>query len=357
MKKLLIATSAVVGLGLVSADFAAAQLETSVSGLIRVRLKSGADATFDLHDDDKTKKVDQETWLDSDKSRINWAITGTSDSGLNYGGQVRWEDGSSEAYANIFFGNDAFGQITVGKVDAAKSSAAAGVSGAIDGATTRWAGGKNVTGNHGGTDRILYVGTFSGLTIAADYYTDSNADEDDGGKSGVSAAVKYGGEFADGSFNIAAGLHRGNTDDTAAVAAAAGDANDINDASTATKLAVNAVNAKDGQDDEGYGIGADVTFGPITVGANYRKFDEKGVDNLKDIALSAAYDFGAGTASIGFGRLSGEGDGSVKTFAAGVNYTVAPGWTVYGEAARNRAKGGGDSLSDTNWVLGTDLAF
>ena len=37
MKKLLIATSAVVGLGLVSADFAAAQLETSFSGLVRVR--------------------------------------------------------------------------------------------------------------------------------------------------------------------------------------------------------------------------------------------------------------------------------------------------------------------------------
>ena len=238
MKKLLIATSAVVGLGLVSADFAAAQLETSFSGLVRVRYTD-------------SNATGQEGSLDTNRTQVAWAVTGTTDSGLTYGGQVTWQSGAgkgtfNEDKGNIFVGGG-FGTVTVGNVSAASSSLSAGVSGAasggLDGDLTLRASGPTITGNNGGSDRLLYVSpSFNGLTFAADVYTDDDNTENDGGQKGMSAGIKYSGEFADGSFNIAAGLHRGSND--------------------------NVNNAKNAR---GYGIGADMTFGPITVGANYRK--------------------------------------------------------------------------------------
>lgn len=316
MKKLLIATSAVVGLGLVSADFAAAQLETSFSGLVRVRYTDNSNDG-------------QEGSLKTNKTRLTWGAKGTTDSGLTYGGQIRWEDAATVAKSNVYVGGG-FGTVTVGNVDGAEGQLETGVSaaasGGLDGGLTVIpTGGPNVTGNGGGADRLLYVSpSFSGLTFAADVYTDDDNTENDGGKKGMSAAVKYSGEFADGSFNVAAGLHRGRTDDNAGVKQ---------------------------DNDKGYGIGADMTFGPISVGANYQKTEVANVDN-KAILTSAKYNFGPGNVSLGLGRLKVGSAKALKTVVAGVDYTVAPGWSVYAEAARNSGNG-----SNTNWLLGTNLSF
>ncbi len=332
MKKLLIATSAVVGLGLVSADFAAAQLETSFSGLVRVRYTDN-------------NKDNNEGSLRTNRTQVNWSVKGTTDSGLTYGGQIRYRTADNNASfsvnkSNIFFGGG-FGKVTLGNVDPAKDSVAAGVGKASAGAGGfNWGIGSshgisapNTTGNNGGSDRILYVSpSFNGLTVAADAYTDDDNTENDGGQRGMSAGVKYSGEFADGSFNVAAGLHRGNNDNTN--------------------------NAKN---EKGYGLGADMTFGPISVGANYMKMDNyDGVDTFEDqkhILVAAKYNFGPGSASISYGRGKAKNTKSVNTIILGVDYTVAPGWSVYADVARNSKDSSNNIKSNTSWLLGTNLSF
>ncbi|NQY81762.1 MAG: porin [Alphaproteobacteria bacterium] len=438
MKKLLIATSAIVGLGLVSADFAAAELETSFSGLVRIRLVNGAQANngvttggtsvvpeswsgLDKNDDCILGKnpltIEVNAWgkneaatnpaasnnicylkalgvetptnysigptLGVNRAQLQWDVKGTSDSGLTYGARIRVRPTSGaggRVHTYVYFGSN-FGQFTVGHSDGITGSAYVGVgmagagSGGLDGAGIGFSqpsagaslakiGSPVVDASYGANSRLAYKSpTISGLRVHAEYALGDGVESNGADAGHVAAALTYSADLSDGSFNAIVSYLRARADDTLA---------DTSSQSATTQTKKVAM------------VGLDSTFGPVTIGANYLDLGNSGglkkptANKLKGsqrrYMFSVKYNFGPGAVSLAYARATAavyKGSSAataytdrVSGYTVGLSYSVAPGWSVYGDLNRGTAATGrvaaagkSASASATTWLLGTNVSF
>ena len=356
MKKLLIATSAVVGLGLVSANHAAAQVETTLSGLVRV----------DLSD---TGLSNSNMGMAVSRTQIQWNAEGTSDTGLTYGAQLRIRNGATAGQTQTVYFGGGFGQVTLGSNDGAADisngiEAAGAGTGAVDGAglfATDVEGLDAITAaEHAGTEdvaaitpvtghdidvkasgdvKITYTSpNFNGLTVAVSKGFDSDADNSNDNDEGYDLGVAYLGAFGDtaigGHFAYANGKEAGTTNDYSE-----------------------------------WMLGVNAGFGPITVGATYRKNEENTADTT--VAIGAKYNFGPGNVSLNYAMSEDNGAELTSTILS-ADYTVAPGWVVATDISRNKGEVTGftapaaataelvaaaNSSSNTSWVIRNSVSF
>ncbi|WP_195759832.1 porin [Paracoccus sp. S-4012] len=122
MKKLLLASSALVGLA------GAAAAEVSVTGDGRIGLRFDSD---ELVLNEAGVLVTRDTWNVISRARVRFTMTGETDSGLSFGAILRADQadsrssrgGSNSLYAGEVFISGAFGRLTAGEVDSALESA------------------------------------------------------------------------------------------------------------------------------------------------------------------------------------------------------------------------------------------
>ena len=222
MKKLLLATTMLVTAG----TYAAA--DVSVSGDARMGVVNAYD---------KDTKGNVTTF--SNRMRIKFSGSGTTDGGLSFGGSFRANDaaGAKAGTSGSTFISGAFGKVTFGDVDSGDNAAvgqlaSVGYTGLGSGNSINYAA--DAGGDHGlpgeMTDysgaRVLYTNTFGGVTLNV-----SSAQLTDGGAS----SYGIGGSYAVGALTVGVGYGTvdGGTvkglkaydDETGtAVAASAGDA-------------------------------------------------------------------------------------------------------------------------------------
>ena len=99
------------------------------------------------------------------------------------------------------------------------------------------------------------------------------------------------------------------------------------------------------EDPDIWSVGAQVTFGAFAVAAGYADFNDTGITKAASAAgadggewwdIGASYTTGPWTMSLAYletekGNTTGIGSTDWSVISAGVNYAMAPGWTVSGE--------------------------
>ena len=385
MKKLLLTTSALVGLGLVSADFAAAQVQSSMSGIVRIRLSQGFKAT-----DAKvsSSNYDAAPMMNVNRVQLQWDAMGTSDMGMEYGARARLRPTADAGgrHLSYVYMSGGFGKVTLGnqwgvaggQIWLGASATYAG-SGGFDenspaGTTLSAAGATNNAqiyypvgdGAYARHNMVSYSSpNFSGAQVHLNY-SFNNGNKNDGTDGMQAVGVTYGGNFADTDVNAAFSYYQTRSEDTL-------DAN-----GTVVKATANAQKVML--------LAADATFGPAMVGVTYIDAGKSGVNKTKaniaagetsggqnTLHFATKYNFGPGAVSFGYsiGKAKVASDtGATKTYSdkrtgwvIGANYTLAPGWTVYGDYYRITNKTGnsavttGNSKGSSYWTVGTNVSF
>lgn len=280
MKKILLATTLLAA----STGFAAA--EVAVSGTARMGVVyDGNDALF-------TSRV-----------RVAFAMTGTTDGGLEFGASVRndqdggngndaggTESGTSNGDSTVYI-SGAFGKLTFGDNDDAANATVGNVSGV--GLTGL--GDTNELGYLGQTDTsALYQYSTGALSFALSAGQTTSADES------VSVAAKY----STDQFSVALGYEDTATDNQLSLGASA----------TFGAATVKAVVAdRDTWTDTNYALSVDYTAGAAVVTAFYA--DHGAVEAM---GLGVAYDLGGGASVVG-GIADKSGDGLGSSFDLGVS--------------------------------------
>lgn len=380
MKKLLIATSAVVGLGVVSADFAAAQLEVSFSGLVRVRMTKGTQTTAGVA---TSANYAPDTTFGVNRAQLQWDAKGTSDSGLTYGARIRVRPTGTSGgrHLTYIYAGGGFGKVTLGNqygisggsVYAGAGNASSG-SGGVDGHFSCSAGTVPAAGSNaslacpvadGAWARFDGVGysspNFGGAQVHADFSLGNGSKNDGDGKGHMGLGLTYSADIGDGSVNAAATYYKERVESV------------VNGVGVVTESGVNAPKILQ--------LAVDGTFGPVTVGMNYLSSGKSGASKTLTTAgalkggqstmlLAAKYNYGPGSVSLGYGRGSADthdgAGGSYKdkttTIVLSASYSVAPGWSVYGDYYRFSNKTGRAAVADNSessnaWVIGSNVSF
>lgn len=299
MKKILLATTAIVGFA-----GAASAAEIRLSGYAEMGIFDG-----DAPDLDAQFHTD---W------QVNFNFSGETDGGLTFGGRAQIEENNSPAQVNgtpriddeNFFVSGAFGRVTLGETDGAfdwaLSEIYAGTSLQDDHSTH--AGAYWYTGLDGIYDNQIarYEYSFGDFAAAVSAELDDSAADQDvnwavGGKwssniSGfdVAAAVAYQDNNVNELWGVSGSVAMSNG---FSVSAGYADLDGINDG-VGNGIPV----------DSWYGVGVAYTTGPITVAANYGRYDAVAGSDPKGWGVVANYDLGGGmVAMAGYGDSSGGG--------------------------------------------------
>ncbi|PKP75558.1 MAG: porin [Alphaproteobacteria bacterium HGW-Alphaproteobacteria-6] len=310
MKKILLATTAIVGFA-----GAATAAEIRLSGYAEMGIFDGDAPGLDtqFHTD----------W------QVNFNFSGETDGGVTFGGRAQIEESNSPANVNgtpriddeSFFVSGAFGRVTLGETDGAfdwaLSEIYAGTSLQDDHSTH--AGAYWYTGLDGSYDDQIarYEYSFGDFAVAASAELDDddavvqNPNVTTSANGDVNWAV--GGKWASNvnGFDVAAAAaYQDNGDfevwglsgsvamsNGFSVSAGYADLDGINDG-VGNGIAV----------DSWYGVGVAYTTGPITVGANYGRYDAVAGSDPKGWGVVANYDLGGGAVAMaGYGDSSGGG--------------------------------------------------
>ena len=366
MKRMLFATSALVGATLLGGSFAQA-------AMMAPALKLSGELVFILRSADK-KVPGNLSAIDAtlSDSKIAFAADGETDSGWTYGGSGAINPGRATVTgdgASIYVGG-AFGKVEMGRIgsSAASASKGAGVlpSGAYD--SGKW------------TDGIVDGGVSAGLSIAGDIsgngikYTSPSL-------SGLSFGISYtpvtGDSYntayvadAEGYTNLigASATYDGNFGDFGAKATVSfGSATPAIASSNVTNLAL--VQDESMEDLSSIHAGVNVSFSGIGVGVGYGNNgntgcvkDADGCDGGTWIDAGVAYAIGPARLGLGFLNATKEVDGNDQkrsAFSVEASYKAVDGLTAFGGFLSNKDDKGDDSdTTDSNViVIGTKVTF
>lgn len=315
MKKVLMGTSALVAAGLLAGP-AAAQLELGISGDVYMELGYVSEDLDAATDRDYGSRTD---------ANLNFLANGTAENGLKYGGRIIMEgleggDGDDGGEASVYL-RGGFGEFVGGEDDGASSNLRIGPpaagTGILDGTYGGYVGGGSTinfdTADSGDANKLYYstsgtaLDTF-GVTLGISWAPESDergsargpADRVHDAVENVFAfGARYRGNFGATGFGVSAGYVTG---DGAA-----------------------------GVDDlDAWQVGADLTFGAFTFGAQYIDNGDSvaGVtDDDNSLVVGASFSQGPWdfAAQLGF---SEEDAVDETSFGVGATYEIAPGLTA-----------------------------
>lgn len=362
MKKLLLATTAIIGAVSFASVAAADAPRVTVGGFI--------DFQAGWVDEDAATASENDYGFRND-TEIHFSIDGKTDRGLGYGAVIELEadidgdttgSGAESDRTYVYLSGDKWGRFELGsntdaatalKVDA---SSIARATGGIDGDWFRFAtnpggvaafivrpdlpvshGGVTTPGATENAGKVTYYSPdLSGFQVGVSYTPDTDARGQDwaGGVAGghtdvFSGGVSYARQF-DG-WNL--GL------------SATGEYGDAYGAAV--------------EDDRSYALGASVGVAGFTFAGSWA--DVEGLGGEGDFwTLGAAYDFGAFGTSVTYLDSSldaGAGDNDFENLVFGVDYALAPGLTPYAEVSLFDYSGVAASNDGTVFLVGTQLAF
>lgn len=307
MKKVLLATTAIVALGATSA--AAAEWSAGVNGYVQIGLG--------FADDTEGVGVLRD-------GEIHFNASMTADNGITFRSRVELEsttngDQIDENWASV---GGSWGTIKVGGDDSAKGAYNNGViysPGARIGYYDGFGDLSNVQGGISGNSDAIGIHydspSFMGFRVGASYQP--NAGTDGAGDSGVtvfevdapgdnavSIGASYSGSFDDFGFGISAAYR---------------DADKV---------------------DETWHVAGNVSAAGFTLAGGY----EENSSSSEDYYIGARYSTGPWTVAGGYGVVETNGAPDAETFAAWVAYAVAPGVT----AAAGIEHGDDDAANDSN---------
>lgn len=279
MKKILVASTAL----LLTAGAAAAEVTVGGNGRMGVH-------------------YDGQDWNFTSRIRVTFTLSGSTDSGLSFGGSIRADNaaGGANGSAGSIFISGAFGKLSMGDVDSAAEVAAGNISGVgltgLGDPNDTWYFADNEVPEQANDPQALYEYTMGGFTFAVSG-KDGNGAIGGRGIGGHAAngrvfgiGVKYSGQFSGGSFT--AGLGYEHVEDTFGFN---GENIVVGGSVTFGDATVKAMYQSDTYNDiDGYGISLDYKFTPATATVFFRGVDYGGGFEEQWIGLGAAYDLGAG---------------------------------------------------------------
>lgn len=313
MKKLLLASTALVGMAGV-----AAAAEIKLSGYAEIGIDGG--------------NLGYETQFHNDW-QVNFNFSGTMDSGVEFGGKVQIEETNGAGDINgglqiddeAFWVSGTFGKVTLGETDGAFDWALAEIysgSGISDDHSTH-AGAYWFTGLDGtyGDQVMRYEYSFGDFAAAI------SAEMDDTGVGDTNIAIggTWSGSLSGVDVGVGLGYQDNGTNSVWGLSASAAMSNGFSVALGYADLdGTNDAVGNGVASDSWMGVGVAYTTGALTVGANYGKYDATvaGVADPSGWGLVANYDLGGGAvamASYGSSDNGGAGNGhGDKTWSLGL---------------------------------------
>lgn len=366
MKKLLLGTTAILGVVGFASVAAAEAPRVTVGGFIDFQA---------AHFDDDLGAATTNDYGFRNDTEIHFSVDGKTDAGLGYGAVVELEADATDDTTNSGTNSDRtyvyldgnWGRFELGtntdaatalKVDAATVARATG---GVDGDWFRFVtapgaafivrpdlpvshGGVTTPGETENAGKITYYSpSFSGLQIGLSYTPDTDAKgQVITAASGV-LANSLGGDYED---VFSGGVTYNRQFDSVALGLSA--TGEMGDSSVAV------------DDLEAYALGASLGFGGFSVAGSWTDSEFQSLEG-EAWTLGAAYDFDAFGASVTYLDSEVELGGATNEFdnlVFGVDYAVAPGMTPYAEVALFDYNGAGAADNDgTVFIVGTQLAF
>jgi predicted porin len=346
MKKILVASSALVAVGFAGAAQASEPISLSVGGYMEQWIGVA----------DQEDRFESRNAFQSD-TEVHFSGSTTLDNGIEVGAKIELEGEGGNAGTMVdeqyLYVNGGFGQVKLGAEDGAAAdmgvtAPSVGPVGANDGDLSNWVATNAIpdTVPAGGDSKRLtyYTPVLGGFRAGISYADDDSSENNDTvttGDSRVSAGVEYKGDF-DG-----------------------------------VSVAVSLVGESMGEG-EWYGVGASVGFGNFTIGGSVSEVDgefgvgevQPGANKLED---TTDFDFGVSyamdAATVSLTYAYGENDGSaavsgvdeINTVDLGLAYTLGAGVTwkssVFWFDDQGEVAGNSDDNEGYGAVTGLVLSF
>ena len=349
MKKILLGTSALVGVAMFAGQAVAAEDPTvSVGGFIDVNMGAGSGEASG------TTGVGA---IDTD-TEVSVSASGVADNGLEYGAKIELEGdqaGTNVADENYMWVSGSWGKIELGTNDGAHDqlavsapTAASGLASNgdwtayVSGESDDWSGvGRKATDTND-APKVTYLGSFDAVSFGISFTphtgTDNSAaDSESGGyQSAYEIGVKYSGEVSGMGLTLGAGYVGGDNDNQAAGLK---------------------------QDLSAWQVGAQISSGGWTVGGSYVDNGDSGTATTKTdedgngYALGVSYETGPWTVAADYTAYDADSNDSVDAFGIGATYSVAPGLYVAGEIVSYDDNNAGTKSDGTVAILSTGVSF
>ncbi|MBN8195284.1 MULTISPECIES: porin [Thalassospira] len=297
MKKILVASSALVAVAFAGQAQASEKISLSLGGFM--------EQWVGVADEDNNAEGKNKFQSDTE---VHFKGATTLDNGIEVGVAIEFgiEGGDNATDEQYLFVNGGFGQVKLGSEDGAAgdmtiSAPAVGPVGANDGDLTKWISTSNVPNNSwdDGDDQKItyYTPVFGGFRAGVSYTDSADAEANDqttNGREVVSGGVEYNGDFDAVSVSVAA-------------------------------------TGESKNEGEWYNIGANVGFANFVVGASYGEKDKEfgtttGTYDVDGFDVGVSYAMDAATVSATY-AFSDYGNGEVAAADLGLAYTLGAGVT------------------------------
>ena len=365
MKRVLLGSTAIVGLGLL--------LPAPVFAAEPVSLSLGGNVTFEawIVDQDDTTDRGRGYFLETDDANLNWTAKGEADNGLKYTGQLELEMDSGDGDAGIdeiwirFQG--AWGQIEIGDQDGAEDvmlhdgTAALLATGQHDGgagSVFNFEGASitspDLVGDTGDDTKISYFtprinSVQLGVSFTPDSNQNFNATLADGAANSFEESIGFG-------INVVTSF------------------DDVN-VNLAWVAVISDDQAGDRVGHESWALGGNISFGGFVIGASHADMGNSGLTSAAEGAGSDAGEYweigasySAGDYGVAVGYFHGEAsnaagttDDEVDFFSLAATYNVAPGLRIYAEFddidVDQPGTGAGNDNDGQLFMIGTNFSF
>jgi len=363
MKRVLLGTTAVVGLGLLipAPVFAAEPVSLSIDGTVDVKLRI-------VSQDDEVASGGRSHVLQTDNAGFNLKARGEAENGLVYGAKIEIDtdagDGDVGFDELVIWFSGGWGRLELGNEDGADNtmynhggdlnSGAGGFDGGPGDAfqfNSVSQSSPDIAGSSDGTKITYYTPRVNGIQLGASYTPDTGALGLDSLATNVTSL--------DLQDHLGFGVNFVQSFDDVAIRLAA-----VWSVGEAEVLATDNTNA--------WGVGGQVGFGNFKIGAGYGDNGDSGsatggVNNQEFFDVAVQYSEGPITVSAGYFTSSagtgtaGQAEDDVDFFAVGAAYSVAPGLNVYAGfdviSVNQNGTGDGNDNDGTLFTIGTTMSF
>ena len=360
MKRVLLGSTAIVGLGLLlpAEVFAAEPVSLSIGGYARVE-------AWIVDQEDTSGFGARGYHMETDDAEVYWTATGEADNGLKYRAdlQLDMDAGAVDEVWLRFQG--AWGQLELGDNDGVED-------------VMEFEGTAALSGQGGYDGGLGSVFDFNAVRVSGTGLVGNTSD---------ATKISY---FTPRINSVQAGVSF--TPDTGHFLAAALSDGDAGDREDSIAFGINSVNSFDDVNvnvsftavfadpetgathpDESWAIGGNISFGGFTLGASHNEMGDSGVATPADGSDGGKYweiagGYSAGDYSIGIGYFRGEAgnatgttDDETRIFTIGANYNMAPGLRVYAEFddidIDQPGVGPGIDNDGQLFMIGTNISF
>ena len=332
MKKVLLATTAIVGVAFVSQAMASEKPKLSMSGNVKF------EAAF-VDEDDVTGSSNRGYKFYTDDAEIIFKASATADNGLEYGAKIEYEFEKSATDEAMIWLEGNWGLLQLGNEDGAEDAVKIG-GWSVLGGTGGWDGENFVAnpasaliepklvGDTSDATKITYFtpqfsGFRAGISLTPDtgHEYDADANEDDGDQENhIGIGVEYKQDFDQFGVQL-----------SGRYATAKFESNDHDDNT-------------EKEDINSFALGAKVTFGGFAVSAGYADNDDSGVEKSKSangvdagtwFDVGASYSTGPYKIAAGYAHseknVAANQEAEADIFTVTGDYNVAAGLDVYAE--------------------------